>query len=230
MISRLFTLAILLSISTSCYSQYTRKDKSASCFEWAFGANTTHYHYTLGNKYQIGDADYLSVKNVDFRNSVGFTGGILKNFSINGRTLIRPALKFSMYKNQINYYFESHTEQFNFDVVAIEAPLHWIQTFATRNSFGRKQTYVYSVLGGSFVNELRVMDKGAAAVLNMKNQDVMLDFGIGTRLYANGKHLGAIELKYSIGLLNLYQPGYDVYQGSLEQLKRNSLSLVLQFS
>ena len=61
--------------------------------------------------------------------------------------------------------------------------------------------------------------------------DAMIDIGTGGRFYYNGKHLGAVEIIYSFGLMNIKNhSNLNVYNNVIQNMFRQCLTFSINFS
>lgn len=93
----------------------------------------------------------------------------------------------------------------------------------------RRNTRVYVV--GGLKPSVSVGNRRKDPELNrlaVSGNDLAVEYGVGLDLFYPFFKF-APELRFSHGLVNLYQPGNDVYSRSLQSLRSNSVTLYLTF-
>lgn len=189
------SIILLLLIAQSLFSQSGDK---RFCFEPIFGIYKPQYKFNTSEK--------ISIIN---KETYGYKFGFLKNVGIGQILVIRPAATLNVFKREsyisnlndnsspilFNNAIEGHTQ----------ASLHISQNFST----GRARTFLYLVQGVTLDYNLSTTDESVDLWLT-DNQNITLDLGIGTRFYANRKHLFALEILYSYGLRDIKEIGINV--------------------
>jgi hypothetical protein len=191
---KIITIALLI-VSQNSFSQ---EEDKRFCFEPIFGMFIP--------KHKFNTTPNINLVN---KENYGYKFGFLKNVGIGQMLVIRPAVSLSVFKREsyiTNYTDNSSPILFNNSIEGhTQASLHISQNFTT----GRARTFLYLIQGATFDYNLTNVDESVDLWIE-DNQNITLDLGIGTRFYANRKHLFAIEILYSYGLRNLKEIGVNV--------------------
>jgi hypothetical protein len=194
-ILKIVLISLTILTNTVCAQD---KDDKRFCFEPIAG--------TFIPKLKITTQENISLTN---KEHYGYKFGFLKNIGIGQVFVVRPAITVSAFKREsyITNLTDNSTPILYNDVLDVhtQASLHISQNFST----GRARTFLYLVQGATFDYNLRNREIDQDLWLE-DNQNITIDLGIGTRVYANRKHLFAVELLYSFGIRNMKQTGINI--------------------
>lgn len=191
---KIITITLLLLLQNA----YSQDEDKRFCFEPIIG--------TFIPKYTFNTTENINIAN---KENYGYKFGFLKNVGIGQLLVVRPSISLNVFKREsyitnktdnsspilFNNAMEGHTQ----------ASLHISQNFST----GRARTFLYLIQGATFDYNLTNVDQTVDLWIE-DNQNITLDLGIGTRFYANRKHLFALEILYSYGLRNIKEIGVNV--------------------
>lgn len=177
---------------------YSQENDKRFCFEPIFG--------TFIPKIKFNTTNNISIIN---KENYGYKFGFLKNVGIGQVFVIRPTVAVIGFKRET--YLTDLTDNntptsFNNGLdVHTQASLHISQNFTT----GRARTFLYLVQGATL--DYNLTNKEFTQDLWLEdNQNLTIDLGIGTRFYANRKHILAMEVLYSFGVLNLTNTSVNI--------------------
>lgn len=194
--------AIILVLFTQ--TLVSQNEDKRFCFEPIIGTFIPKFKYETTEKINLINKE-----------NYGYKFGFLKNVGIGQVLVVRPAITLNVFKREsyvTNISENSSPILFNNTIEGhTQASLHLSQNFST----GRARTFLYLIQGATLDYNLSNVDEEIDLWIE-DNQNVTLDLGVGTRFYANRKHLFALEILYSYGLRNLVQPGVNVNSQTID--------------
>lgn len=194
--------AIILVLFTQ--TLVSQSEDKRFCFEPIIGTFIPKFKYETTEKINLINKE-----------NYGYKFGFLKNVGIGQVLVVRPAITLNVFKREsyvTNISENSSPILFNNTIEGhTQASLHLSQNFST----GRARTFLYLIQGATLDYNLSNVDEEIDLWIE-DNQNVTLDLGIGTRFYANRKHLFALEILYSYGLRNIVQPGVNVNSQTID--------------
>lgn len=181
----LIVLCVITFTITTGFNQHD--DDKRFCFEPVFGM------YQMNHVYKSSPAIF------DNENTIGYKFGLLKNIGIGQIFVVRPQVAFGGHKRAFNLknseYGNVHIYENN--EFFINSSLHVSENFTN----GSKKTFPYLVQGASYSLSLNMQDP-QSKLWTEDYYNITIDIGGGVRFYHNRKHLFAVELVYSYGVID----------------------------
>lgn len=192
-----------------------------------------HYGFQIGlnvTQFKINQSDYFvqqdSVQSVKGVGTPGFSLGFILNYRLGEFFDVRLLPAVSFYERKINFRLNQvdNAVQAVFEASYIEFPL-----VVKYKSYRRGNSRMYMVAGVKPAIEVGGRkDERQNDELQTTNFDLSAEFGFGTDIYFPLFKF-APELRFSIGLLNLYREQDNVLSRSIESQTTHSISLYIMF-
>jgi Outer membrane protein beta-barrel domain len=199
-----------------------RYDDKTFHFGFSFALPTTSFNLKHSDTFVPRDTIYSIVS----PNNIGFTISTLANMRLNNRWDLRVLPSISLYSKRVEYKFPNR-EPF---VEARESTWFELPVLAKYKSERRKNTRMYLVGGVKFGIETNVKNNSSANYgrLITKSSDLCIEYGIGLEQYFQFFKF-APELRFSHGLINLFEPNKSAYSQGISSLKTHTVTLYLLF-
>ncbi|MEM8899086.1 MAG: porin family protein [Bacteroidota bacterium] len=159
-------------------------------------------------------------------NRPGLTLGMIANFNLTNQLALRIIPSVSLEQRDFTYSFSDGEQQNR----KIEASYFNVPVMLQFKSKYYRATRVY-VLGGfqlgvNLASNEKV--KNDPFLLKIRDQDVSLVVGTGINLYGDRIKLSP-EIRYSIGLINVYEPLYTSHANAIQRLSSQVITLNINF-
>jgi hypothetical protein len=186
-----------------------------------FAAPTTHFSVTHSDAFMLRD----SAARIYGPNSTGFRVGFVVNTFINPRFDLRVTPAVSIYSRAVNYDYPGGTKL----VESRESTWIELPILLKYKSERRTNSRMYLLAGMTFGLETNVR-RGAqgAGRLSTGTTDITLDYGIGFEQFLEFVKF-APELRFSTGLVNVFQPTNNLTSVGINRLTTNTITLYLNF-
>ncbi|MDX1907020.1 MAG: porin family protein [Bacteroidia bacterium] len=184
----------------------------------------TYNTYNVKEQINIVDNGVL-LQNIQLVPRYGLNFGIITNMNLHKQVSMRFIPQVSLEERDFTYYFADSTVNRKIEASYLNFPV----TFQFKTGYYRAmRTYVVAgaQYGVNLASNKRVRnDKN---LLKISNQDLSLVFGFGFNIYGDRIKLSP-EIRYSLGLLNLYEPQFTSHANAIELLSSQVLSINVNF-
>ncbi len=220
-------LSVLLGFSfCSLQAQsYGRHPFDAKNFNLGFLMGLNLNSYNLNEQTQVED-DGKILERLELINRPGLTLGMIANFNLTNQLSLRVIPSVSLEQRDFTYSFSDGEQQQR----KIEASYFNVPVMLQFKSKYYRATRVY-VLGGFQVGVNLASNekvKNDPFLLKIRDQDVSLVVGTGINLYGDRIKLSP-EIRYSIGLINVYEPLYTSHANAIQRLSSQVITLNINF-
>jgi hypothetical protein len=194
------------------------------------GLNIADVKTQLGNVGlgQPGQAPIL--KDINIRPVPGINLGLITNTRLGEHWDFRFVPAVSLQQRNFEYVFHGTQGQDSIVTRKLEASYLDFPAMIKFKSDFYKNYRVYVLTGGKFSVNL-VSDKRARdnpELIKINRTDFSLEFGLGVDLYADRVKLSP-EIRYSLGLLNIYSPEFTNLAGALQTIRSQSILIAFNF-
>ena len=226
----IFSLLFFLS-GVQAQTYKSRHPFDFKSFNLGFLMGLNYNAYNLKEQINVLDEGIL-LKQIEVIPRPGLSLGMITNFNLHKNISFRFIPTISLEQRNFNYHFATNNEAVDSlgDVRKIEASylnLPFLFQFKS-NYYEKTRLYVLSgmQLGINLASNKRVRDD--PSLLKITTQDVSLVFGVGMNLYGDRIKLSP-EIRYSLGLFNIYEPGFTSHSAAISRLSSQVLMLVINF-
>lgn len=199
----------------------------------SYDERTLHYGFQIGinySQFKINQSDYFlqqdSVKSVRGVGTPGFSLGFILNYRLGDFFDLRLLPAVSFYERRISFRLNKTNNPVEaiFESSYIELPL-----VVKYKSFRRENSRMYMVAGVKPSIEVGGRkEEGQRDELQTSGFDLAAEFGFGTDVYFPLFKF-APELRFSVGLLNLYREQDNVLSRSIASQSTYNVSLYIMF-
>lgn len=187
--------------------------------------------YNLKEQINVVD-NGIRLKHIEVVPRPGLSLGMITNFNLHKNISFRFIPTISLEQRNFDYHFATRNEAIDSlgEVRKIEASylnLPFLFQFKS-NYYKNTRMYVLSgmQLGLNLASNKKVRDD--PTLLKITTQDVSAVFGFGMNLYGDRIKLSP-EIRYSVGLFNIYEPGYTTHSAAISRLSSQVLMLIVNF-
>ncbi len=186
-----------------------------------FAAPSTHYNVRHSDAFMTQD----SASRIYSPNSTGFRVGFVVNTFLTPRFDLRITPAVSIYSRGVNYDYPNGTQL----TEVRESTWLEIPVLLKFKSERRINSRMYMIAGVTFGLETNVR-KGAQGTgrLSTNTSDLTLDYGIGFEQFLEFVKF-APELRFSTGLVNVFQPTNSQTSVGIKSLTTSTITLYLTF-
>ncbi|MBN8826786.1 MULTISPECIES: porin family protein [unclassified Spirosoma] len=227
------SLAIVLSILLTAQSQaqtsykYVRKhleryDEKEIHYGFFFAAPVTRFSVTYSPEFMTADSAYR----IHSPNKPAFRVGGIINLFLDDRFDLRFTPSVSLFSREVHYDYPGGTSKTETrESTWVDFPL-----LLKYKSERRNNTRMYLLAGGTFSIESNVRRKElqGASRLSTGTMDFAIEYGIGLEQFFEYFKL-APELRFSHGLVNLFNPTNNAAGVGISKLTTHSVTLFLNF-
>lgn len=227
------SLAIVLSFVLTIQSQaqtsykYVRKhleryDEKEIHYGFFFAAPVTRFSVTYSPEFMTADSAYR----IHSPNKPAFRVGGIINLFLTDRFDLRFTPSVSLFSREVHYDYPGGTSKTETrESTWVDFPL-----LLKYKSERRNNTRMYMVAGGTFSIESNVRRKElqGASRLSTGTMDFAVEYGIGLEQFFEYFKL-APELRFSHGLVNLFNPTNNAAGVGISKLTTHSVTLFLNF-
>nr|WP_020597168.1 porin family protein [Spirosoma panaciterrae] len=227
------SLAIVLSFLLTIQSQaqtsykYVRKhleryDEKEIHYGFFFAAPVTRFSVTYSPEFMTADSAYR----IHSPNKPAFRVGGVINLFLTDRFDLRFTPSVSLFSREVHYDYPGGTSKTETrESTWVDFPL-----LLKYKSERRNNTRMYMVAGGTFSIESNVRRKElqGASRLSTGTMDFAVEYGIGLEQFFEYFKL-APELRFSHGLVNLFNPTNNAAGVGISKLTTHSVTLFLNF-
>lgn len=227
------SLAIVLSFVLTIQSQaqtsykYVRKhleryDEKEIHYGFFFAAPVTRFSVTYSPEFMTADSAYR----IHSPNKPAFRVGGVINLFLTDRFDLRFTPSVSLFSREVHYDYPGGTSKTETrESTWVDFPL-----LLKYKSERRNNTRMYMVAGGTFSIESNVRRKElqGASRLSTGTMDFAVEYGIGLEQFFEYFKL-APELRFSHGLVNLFNPTNNAAGVGISKLTTHSVTLFLNF-
>ncbi|GAB3963292.1 hypothetical protein GCM10028805_66100 [Spirosoma harenae] len=207
--------------------KYVRKhlelyDDKEIHYGFFFAAPVTRFSVGYSPAFLTADSAYR----IHSPNKVAFRVGGVVNLYLNERYDLRFTPSVSLFSREVHYDYPGGTNKIETrESTWVDFPL-----LLKYKSERRNNTRMYLLAGATFSIESNVRRKElqGASRLSTKTKDVAIEYGIGFEQFFEYFKL-APELRFSHGLINLFNPTNNVAGVGINKLTTHSITLVLNF-
>ncbi|MEM6763291.1 MAG: porin family protein [Bacteroidota bacterium] len=220
-------LSILLGFSF-CHLQaqsYGRHPFDAKNFNLGFLMGLNLNSYNLKEQTQVEDEGKI-LERLELINRPGLTLGMIANFNISSQLSLRIIPSVSLEQRDFTYTFSDGEVQDR----KIEASYFNVPVLLQLKSKYYEATRIYVLGGFQFGVNLASNEKvrNDPLLLKIRNEDLSVVIGTGINLYGDRIKLSP-EIRYSIGLLNVYEPLYTSHANAIQRLFSQVITLNVNF-
>lgn len=194
-------------------------------FNLGFLMGLNYNAYNLKEQINILERGVL-LRQIEVLPRYGLSLGMISNFNLADQVSLRFIPTISLEQRDFNYFFHNDSTVLRkIEASYLNLPL----MFQIKSKYW-KATRFYVLAGGqlgvNLASNKKVRDD--QNLLKIKTQDVSLVFGAGLNLYGDRIKLSP-EIRYSMGLQNIYQPEYTSHAEAISQLFSQVLIFVVNF-
>lgn len=207
--------------------KYGRHPFDSKNFNLGFLIGLNYNSYNLNEQINILDEGKL-LEQIALRPKMGLTLGMISNLRLGtDHVSLRFIPSISLEQRDFDYFFAGDTTATVRKIEASYLNLPFLFQFKTK-MYKRTRLYVLAgpQLGFNLASNKKVRDD--PNLLKIKTEDVSLVLGIGLNLYGDRIKLSP-ELRYSIGLINIYEPLYTSHAYAIGRLMSQVLTLNINF-
>lgn len=218
---------LLVGLFTQIQAQsYGRHPFDSKKFNLGFLIGLNYNAYNLKEQINIWDEGKLLTE-IQVHAKYGLTLGMISNFKIIDNISLRFIPSISLEQRDFDYHFQGDTIVTERKIEASYLNLPFLFQFKT-NMLERMRMYVIMgpQLGLNLASNKRVRDD--PNLLKIKTEDFSMVFGVGINLYGDRIKLSP-ELKYSMGLVNIYEPLYTSHANAIGKLFSQVITLNVNF-
>ncbi|UFH56162.1 outer membrane beta-barrel protein [Spirosoma sp. KNUC1025] len=232
-ITRYLTLIALMLVLVQAQShaqssyKYVRKhleryDDKTIHYGFFFAAPITRFSVTHSPAFLKGDSAYR----IYSPNKPNFRVGFILNAFVNDRFDFRVTPSVSLLSREVHYDYPSGSSRTEIR----ESTWFDIPMLVKYKSERRNNSRMYLIAGGTFSIETNVRKKEnqGQSRLSTGTMDLALEYGVGFEQFFEFFKF-APELRFSHGLLNLYQPTNNAAGVGISKLTTHSVTLLLNF-
>lgn len=218
----------LLSLSLTAQHYGNNHPFDFKKFNLGFLMGFNYNSYNLKEQVNIVE-DGVLLKQITAIGRPGLNLGMISNVNLSKRVSLRLVPAISLEERNFEYRFQGRAQD-SLIMRKIEAAyMNFPLMFQFKTSY-YKATRLY-VLGGAQIgfnlaSNKRVLDD--QDLLKIDNQDISLVFGFGFNLYGERIKLSP-EIKYTLGLLDIYRPEYTSHAQAIRRLTSQVLSINVNF-
>lgn len=199
---------LLTSILLCSFIVFSQKENIKDDSKLKFGFN-------LGTSYSNLQSKETLPNNAEILNGIGFSLGVLMDYSISENFLFSPKSELSFNNSSVEF-VNGDNSNYSYEIFPIS--LNLMTHFAYK--VGNSKVVAYFFAGPNL--KIPISKKPESSSEFYTNSDFAIDFGFG--LENRTKYfIFAPELKYSFGLLNINQ------NPTLKNLNFHNVSLILNF-
>jgi hypothetical protein len=224
---RLVSTVILLMITLSdgIGQSYKRHPFDFSKFNLGFLMGLNYNAYNLKEQVQIEERGIL-LERIQVLPRYGLSLGMISNYNLSDQFSLRFIPTISLEQRDFNYNFANDS----LVVRKIEASYLNLPLMLQMKSKYWRSTRMYVLagaqLGLNMGSNKKVRDD--KNLLKITTHDASLVFGFGWNLYGDRIKLSP-EIRYSMGLINIYRPEFTSHAAAIETLMSQVLMLVVNF-
>ncbi|RMG31733.1 MAG: PorT family protein [Bacteroidetes bacterium] len=220
----LFVVGLAMQVSAQSYGRHPFDSKK---FNLGFLIGLNYNAYNLKEQVNIWDEGKLLEK-IDVRPKLGLTLGMISNFRLATDNIsLRFIPSISLEQRDFDYYFAGDTAATVRKIEASYLNLPLLFQFKT-NMYERTRLYVLMgpQLGLNLASNKKVRDD--PNLLKIKTEDFSFVVGLGLNLYGDRIKLSP-EIRYSIGLINIYEPLYTSHAYAIGKLMSQVITINVNF-
>ena len=226
MIRLVLTVVILtLSLSHGIGQKYRKHPFDFKDFNLGFLMGLNYNAYNLKEQIQVEDKGVL-LERITVNPRMGLSLGMISNLNLSDHFSLRFIPTISLEQRDFDYQFEHDP----LIIRKIEASYLNLPLMLQMKSKYWRSTRHYVLagvqLGLNLGSNKKVRDD--LNLLKITTHDVSLVFGFGWNLYGDRIKLSP-ELRYSMGLFNIYQPEFTSHADAIQFLTSQVLMLVVNF-
>ena len=217
----------LVGLFTQAQAQsYGRHPFDSKKFNLGFLIGLNYNAYNLKEQVNVLDEGKLLTE-IQVHPKYGLTLGMISNIRLIDNISLRFIPAISLEQRDFDYHFEGDTMVTVRKIEASYLNLPLLFQFKT-NMLSRSRMYVLfgPQLGLNLASNKRVRDD--KNLLKIQTQDFSLVFGFGVNLYGDRIKLSP-EIRYSMGMVNIYEPLYTSHATAIGQLFSQVLTLNVNF-
>ncbi|MBC7893727.1 MAG: PorT family protein [Sphingobacteriaceae bacterium] len=193
-----------------------------------FALPMTRFNVTHSNGFVNGAAQGDSAIAISSPTTTGFRMGFVMNTRLNNRFDFRVTPTVSIYGRSLDYRFSGGGEKSQLrESTWVEIPL-----LLKYKSMRRGNTRMYLLGGASFGIESNVRKKENVGLnrerLTTRTTDLSLEYGVGLERWFEFFKFSP-ELRFSHGLVNLFQPNTSTYSQGVGKLTSHTVAIYLMF-
>lgn len=200
-------------------------------FNLGFLMALNYNSYNLKEQINVVE-DGIRLKHIEVIPRPGLSLGMITNFNLHRNISFRFIPTISLEQRNFDYNFATNNEAVDSlgEPRKIEASYLNLPFLFQFKSNYYKETRMY-VLGGmqlglNLASNRKVRDD--PTLLKITTQDVSLVFGFGMNLYGDRIKLSP-EIRYSLGLFDIYEPGFTTHSAAISRLSSQVLMLIVNF-
>jgi len=163
--------------------------------------------------------------NIEVKSKVGISLGIITNIKISDNFDFRFIPTVAIQQRNYRYFYKDSVEDKKLEAAYLDVP---VLLRIKSNFYQNKRVYV--ITGFKFSSNL-VSDKKVRnnpSIIKTNPLDLTLEMGVGIDLYGERVKV-CPELRYSMGLLNIYNPENTHFGEAIHKLSSQLLTLVINF-
>ncbi len=218
---------ILLGLAFQASAQsYGRHPFDSKKFNLGFLIGLNYNSYNLKEQINIWDQGIL-LEQITLQPKYGLTLGMISNFRIIDNISLRFIPAISLEQRDFYYQFAGDSSATIRKIEASYLNLPFLFQFKT-NMLKRTRLYVLMgpQLGLNLASNKKVRDDNN--LLKIKTEDISLVLGLGLNLYGDRIKLSP-EIRYSMGLINIYEPLYVSHSQAISKLFSQVITLNINF-
>lgn len=223
---------VLFSIGGLSAQKYGRHPFDLKNFNLGFLIGLNYNGYNLKEQIDVIDQGIL-LREIAVNPKYGLTLGMITNFRLgNDHLSLRIIPSISLEQRDFDYFFSNKggTTPDSSIVRKIESSYFNLPVLLQMKTFQYDKARVYVLagaqLGFNLSSNKKVRDD--LNLLKVRNEDISLVVGAGLNLYGDRIKLSP-EIRYSIGLINIYEPEFTSHAGAISQLFSQVLTLNINF-
>lgn len=192
-------------------------------YGFLFALPQTRFRFTHSDHF-VTSADSINL--ITAPSVAGFRMGLVANFYLNDRWDIRTTPSVSLYDRVLEYQFASgKTRRELREATWIELPI--LLKYKSKRRMNSRMYILGGFTLGTETNVRRRSQPGSDR-LNSKSYDVTLDYGFGFEQFLAYTKFSP-EIRFSHGLVNMYEAGDAPTSISLRHLTTHTITLYLMF-
>ena len=221
----LLSLVMIFPASLMAQKNLMKQHNDLSRFRIGFSMGLNYNSYNLKEQIQIEDRGVL-LEQINTQPRWGLNLAMVNHFKLNRRFAIRVLPGISLEERDFNFYFQDSSAIKR----KIEAAYFNTPVLLEMRSEYYKRGQLYVLCGPQFAANLSPTKKvrDNPDLLKISSTDVGLVFAIGWRMFGDRVKLSP-EIRYFMGLRNVYEPLYASHSGAINRLSSQVLSLVVNF-
>ncbi|MEL6672403.1 MAG: porin family protein [Bacteroidota bacterium] len=223
---RLTLLLVFTGFFSLAFSQkYGRHPFDMKRFNLGFIMGFNYNAYNLKEQIEV-EEDGILLKQIKVNPRPGFSLGMISSYNVTDFLSFRFIPTISLEQRDFDYNFANDSlvirridaAYFNMPIMAQWKTKYW------------RRTRVYVLTGGQVGFNLNSNKKvrNDMNLLKVTTQDVSLVFGFGLNIYGDRVKLSP-EIRYSLGLINIYEPEFTSHAQAIGNLTSQVLTLQFNF-